>query len=424
MRKTNLFSEISILGLIFELILISFVFFFLGYISNKADPLLINSEINILLILVSVITLFYGLFSGLLIMTAIAFGLYCFYKPFPYNHFINNLLFMLIFSEFHYFWNRTLKKLLKENEYIKVRMEELSRNFYSLKLSHDQLEKSYILKPNSLRNILTQIKNMYLQNPSGAYEELLTVTAKNYGIRKAAIFSFKKGKFEKVAGGLSVTVLNEDSRVFNNAIETKSPSYLSNFQDIRKDYLAVLPAYDSNENLNFVMVIEDMQFLQFNKDSIFSIWVILNYFSDFISAASLARDIIDNHPYCSADFLVEIKRLAYIRKKLDLKSFILIVKVKKEGVAIEDIHTFISKNLRGIDMSCFKDDMLFIVFPLASYSNIQPVIEKIEMQISQRFALSPGDFSYKVLEVLTDAKKTADHILAVIEKENESRQYF
>ncbi len=421
MRKINLFSEISILGLVFELILISFIFFSLGYISNRADPLLINSQINVLLILVSVVTLFYGLFSGILVMAATAIGLYHFYKPFPYNYFVNNLLFMLIFSEFHYFWNRTLKKLYKQNEYTQARMDELSRNFYTLKLSHDQLEKSYILKPNSLRNILTQIKNIYFQNPSGAYEELLTVVAKNYGIKKAAIFSFRKGVFEKAAAYSMETSLNEESRVFKDALETKSPSYLSNFQDIKKDYLAVLPAYDSSENLNFVMAIEDMQFLQFNKDTIFSIWVILNYFSDFVSAADYAEDIIAAYPHCPADFLVEIKRLAYIRKKLDLKSLLLIVKVKKAGVGIEDINSFISKSLRGMDMTCFKGDMLFIMFPLVSYSNIQPVIEKIETQTSQRFALSPGDFSYKVFEVMSDPKKTADYILAIIEKENESR---
>ena len=421
MRKLNLFSEISILGLIFELILISFVFFSLGYISNKADPLLINSQINILLILVSVITLFYGLFSGILIMAAIALGLHHFYNPFPYNYFVNNLLFMLIFSEFHYFWNRTLKKLYKQNEYAEAKLFELSRNFYALKLSHDQLEKSYILKPNSLRNILNQIKNMYLQNPASAYQELLTVVAKNYGLRKASIFTFKNGKFEKAADYGGEKPLNEDSRVFIDAIESKAPSYLSKFQDLKKDYLAVLPAYDSNDNLNFVLTVEDMQFLQFNKDTIFSIWVVLNYFSDFISATVYGKELIAGYPHCPADFLVEIKRLANIRKKLDLKSLILIVKVKKSGVSVEDINSFISKNLRGMDLTCFKDETLFILFPLVSYSNIQPVIEKIEKQTSERFALSSGDFSYKVLEVMADPKKTADYIMALVEKKNEYR---
>ncbi|GAB4029278.1 MAG: hypothetical protein Fur0012_03440 [Elusimicrobiota bacterium] len=419
MRKLRIFSEISILGLIFELLLISFVFFSLGYISNRADPLLINSEINILLILVSVITLFYGLFSGVLVMAAVGFGLYHFYKPFPYNYFVNNLLFMLIFSEFHYFWNRTLKKMEKQNEYIEMKLSELTRNFYSLKLSHDQLEKSYILKPNSLRNILQQIKNLYLENPAGAYDELLTVISKNYGIKKAAIFTKKGEQYSKISAFGTENPLNEDSRVLKNALETMSPSYLSKFEDIKMDYLAALPALDSSDNLNFIMVVEDMQFLQFNKDIIFSIWVIINYFSDFISHVNLSSDIIKKHPHCPSEFLVELKRLAHIRKKLEIKSLILTLKIKKSGVGSEDVNSFIAKNLRGIDMTCFKNDMIFILFPLVSYSNIQPVIEKIEKQVSDKFSLEEKGFSYKILEVLDDASKTAEYILEIAQRENE-----
>jgi hypothetical protein len=74
-----------------------------------------------------------------------------------------------------------------------------------------------------------------------------------------------------------------------------------------------------------------------------------------------------------------------------------------------------------MDLTCFKDETLFILFPLVSYSNIQPVIEKIEKQTRDRFALSSGDFSYKVLEVMADPKKTADYIMALVEKKNEYR---
>ncbi|MEF3280069.1 MAG: hypothetical protein K6357_03790 [Elusimicrobiota bacterium] len=421
MRKFRIFSEISILGLIFELLLISFVFFSIGYISNKADPLLINSEINILLILICVITLFYGLFSGVIVMAVVGFGLYYFYKPFPYNYFVNNLFFMLIFSEFHFFWNRTIKKLEKQNKYTELKLGELTRNFYALKLSHDQLEKSYILKPNSLRNTLQQIKNLYLNNDSVSYEELLTIISKNYGIKKASLYLYKNGNYENVSSLGDKKTLNKDSRVFKDAIETMSPSYLSKFEDLKLDYLCVIPSYDSNENLRMLLVIEDMQFLQFNKDTIFSIWVILNYFSDFISHISLAEEMIRKYSQCPSNLLVEIKRLANIRKKLELKSLILMIKVNKTGVSIDDIIFLISKNLRGMDIICYKNNMIFILFPLVSYSNIQPVIEKIENQILERFSFGKESFSYKVLEVLDDPYKTADYILGIIQKENESR---
>lgn len=274
------------------------------------------------------------------------------------------------------------------------------------------------MKPNSLRNVLNQIKNIYLQNPSHAEEELLTIIAKNYGIKKAALFAKNEKSFSLSYSYYFTGSLNEDSRVLEDALNTKSPSYLSKFEDIKKDYLAVLPAYDASDKLNSIMVIEDMQFLHFNKDTIFSVWVILNYFSDFKSQADYSSDLIKKYPHCPSDFLVEIKRLSHIKKKLGIKSLILVVKINKSGVETEDINSFISKNLRGMDMSCYKENMIFILFPLVSYSNIQPVIEKIEAQISARFSFSQGDFSYKVLDILDNPFKTADYILSLIKNES------
>jgi len=423
MKKFHIFSEISILGLIFELFLIAFVFFSIGYISNRTDPLLIKSGINIVLILVSVITLFYGLFAGIIVVFTVGMGFYYFYKPFPYNYFINNLVFMLIFSEFHFFWNRALKKLQKQNEYAELRFKELTRNFYSLKLSHDQLEKSYITKPNSLRNILQEIKSIYLNNPSTSYEELLTVIAKTYVIKKASLFKYENGKYENVASLGDKKHIDENSRVFKNAIETMSPSYLSKFEDLKMDYLCIIPSSDSDENLRLILIIEDMHFLQFNKDTIFSIWIVLNYFADFTSHVSSASDIIRKYTQCPVDVLVEIKRLASIRRKLEIKSLMLMIKVEKAGVATEDILSLVSKNLRSMDMTCYKNNIIFVLFPLVSYSSLQPVIEKIENQLLERFSIGEHGISFKVLEILNDPQKTADYILSIVEKENEHSQH-
>jgi hypothetical protein len=410
MRKNYAFSEISVIGLVFEVILISFVFLFISYFSNKTDPLFLNYDINLLLILVSVVTLYYGLLASVILLVIFGISFYIFYSPFPIYKYLNLVLFSLIFSEFHYFWNRIIDKIKNENKYIESKFSELNKNFYFLKLSHDQIEKSYIIKPQSLRNTINQIKKIYLEKPDNAFEEILTVISKNYGIKSAAIFSFD-GNFQKISSINFNESLNEESLVLNDAIEKKTISYLSKFDDHIYDYLAVIPAYDSDDNLRFVMVIKEMQFLNFTKDNLSSIWVILNYFSDFINGIDYAKDIIKENPHCPPDFIVEIKRLSYLRKKLEIKSMILVIKFKEIFINLEDINNFISRNLRAMDISCYKEDSIHIIFPFNSYSNIEVVMDKIERQLKERFGLKENDFRFMVFEVLPDYYKTIEWIV-------------
>lgn len=325
------------------------------------------------------------------------------------------MLFMLIFSEFHFFWNRMINKLKIQNEYLEEKMKELTKNFYLLKLSHDQLEKSYILKPTSLRNTITQIKNLYIQDPFKAYQELITIISKNYGVKKSAIFSYEDGRFEKEADLNFNEDLNEDSVVLNESIETKSVSYLSKFEDLKNDYLSAITACDSLGNLKFVFIIKDMQFLQYTKDNLFSIWVIINYFADFITHIENEKDIITKHQSCPNEFIIEIKRVAYIRKKLDLKSFVLVLKFKELSVPVDDITQLLSKNLRGMDMICSKNNGIIILFPFVSYSNIETIIEKIKKQISDRFYLNENIVSYKVFEVFKDYEKNLEYLIKALD---------
>ena len=411
MKKNNYaFSEISVIGLVFEIVLISFVFIFISYFSNKGDPLFLNYEINLILILVSVITLYYGLLASAILIIMFGIAIYFFYSPFPVYKFLNLVLFALIFSEFHYFWNRIIDKIKKQNEYMESKFKELSKNFYLLKLSHDQLEKSYIVKPQSLRNTINHIKSIYINNPYNAFDEILTVISKNYGIKSAAIFSFN-GNFEKLSSINFNEELNEESLVLNDAIEKNSISYLSKFDDHIHDYLAVIPAYDSDDNLRFVMTIKEMQFMSFTKDNLSSIWVVLNYFSDFISKLDYAKEIIIKHHQCQEDFIVEVKRLSYLRKKLEIKSMILIIRFKEISVSLKDINDFLSKNLRAMDISCYKEDSIYIIFPFSSYSNIEMVIDKTRKQLMERFGFNDESFKYLILEVLPDYNKTIEWIV-------------
>lgn len=59
--------DIATISVLLEILLFSVVYFIIGFLFNKQDPLMLSSEINFLLILLCTITLYYGLNSGLIL---------------------------------------------------------------------------------------------------------------------------------------------------------------------------------------------------------------------------------------------------------------------------------------------------------------------------------------------------------------------
>ncbi|MDQ7066885.1 MAG: hypothetical protein Q9M40_02155 [Sulfurimonas sp.] len=81
------------------------------------------------------------------------------YPVFAYIEFLVALMMTLIFSEFHYYWGQKIKQAEIQANYRGAKLDELSKAFYTLKISHDQLEKNYVVKPMSIRNSIEYIIN-------------------------------------------------------------------------------------------------------------------------------------------------------------------------------------------------------------------------------------------------------------------------
>lgn len=406
MKLAKIHSEVSIVGLVFEIVLICFVFISITYFANKSDPFLINSPINVLLILVSVLTLFYGIVAGIIVCLFIGVGLGIFYKSFPTEYYLNIILFMLIFSEFHYFWNRIIKRNEHKLIYLENKFKEVTTAFYMLKLSHDQIEKAYVVKPRSLRNILADIKKLYSINTNEAYDELFSIITKNYGIRKSSLYIVENGNFKKIKELNSTQELNKSSRVFQDAIEKKVPTYLSNYSDIRSDYLAVIPGNDATDEIRLVLIIEDLPFFNYTKDNIFSIWIIMNYFADFLRNHHQTGNLTELHSECPQEVITEIERLSYLKNKIGLDSLIAIMWFSIDVVGINTIVKIIEENLRCIDIVCEKNERIFIIIPISSYENMKVVLEKITSSIKKKIGIRDEEIEIRIIEVQKSPQKT------------------
>jgi uncharacterized protein (DUF342 family) len=71
----------------------------------------------------------------------------------------------LVASEFNYYWKEHLRKIEEKLKYAEDKLKDLSKDLMLLKLSHDQLEKQYIVKPVSIRSIIQEFKNRFISTP-------------------------------------------------------------------------------------------------------------------------------------------------------------------------------------------------------------------------------------------------------------------
>ena len=143
-----------------ETLVILFSYLLVGWLINPDDICILNGQISYILILLSVITLFHGFETGLLSISILAIFMWFFYSTFQYVEFLTALMMTLIYGQFHYYWTRRINDSEISSEYKSTKLDELSKSFYALRISHDQLEKNYVIKPMSLRNTILQIKEL------------------------------------------------------------------------------------------------------------------------------------------------------------------------------------------------------------------------------------------------------------------------
>ncbi|MBU0719751.1 hypothetical protein KJ877_00255 [bacterium] len=264
-----------------ETLVIVGIYLLVGYMMNPEDICILKGEIPYILILLAIVTLFHGFESGMITTSILALAMWYFYPTFQYVDFLIVLMMTLIFSEFNYYWNKRIKEAETDSEYRGIKLNELSKAFYTLKISHDQLEKNYVIKPMSLRNSIAVIKETNFTDKDH-YENFLKLLEKAFNVSIATI-AYKETEdtgFKMIARSSD---LNEDADfedpLVKDVLERKKPIYISDDVNNKSKYIAVVPALQNEETVG-LLLIEKMPFMSFNKENLISISLsCLNIFS-------------------------------------------------------------------------------------------------------------------------------------------------
>ncbi len=396
----NRFKSRTSLSVIWETILISVTFISLIYFISSDIEVKLDSFQDIALLFLALITLFNGTLSGVVALGVLTFGLYFFSFSFDMKVFLEYLVFVLLFGEFHFHFKRREKEDREEKNYLKEKFRELSNAFFALKVSHDQLEKGYLLKPVTLRTLIIDL--CVDESPKNAYIKLFETFIEAFSLKSALLCQINSDLEVESLIPLGESTFKYDSShpMIDQALRRKKAVFLSQSEITmmeKEPALAVLPILDSKESIKALFIIEKMDFLEFNMDNILKIQILLEYLTQEYSYNEIKTSLPKQKAFSRLDarFVFEINRLASMYDRYSIVSAIVLVHTSNPAISLV-VDDFRQKKMRLLDMVDMMkiDNNSFFLFllPLERVSGAVSFKQRIEKELSDF-----SDNEYKII---------------------------
>ncbi len=387
-------NKIKILRVFVDTLSILIVYMVIGYFIDPNDILLINKQFQTFIIIIAIISLFYGFPAGILSMLVFLVIGFTFYPQFPLYQFLWYLALTLIFSEAHYLWSSKVLKLEKEMEYLNEKLKYLRENLFTLKISHDQIEKNYVLKPMSIRNVLNEINKMVKTKDEKLFENFLLLISKYTQVESGSLYlqdEEDRETYVEVAKIGDGAELDFEDPMVREVLERRESTFLS-IADLNSNnpskYLAVSPVLDDNKEFKAFFLISEMPFTELNKDNMLKIDVFLLYLIRNIEISKDYNKILEKYIDLDMYLIREIDILIQLYQKYKIESNI-VVFFADEGEPVGSIFMEIEGSIRGLDYAVrYKygnKEMLIVLLPFTSDANVKGFIERIRKNIRRLF---------------------------------------
>ncbi len=401
------------LFIFFEVVLFYVLALVISYFINPEDPLFVNNlGINLYMFLLMIISLFYGLWYGIIgILILIAF-LFYYYSEISYIFVMLHLLVVLIGGVFYYFFNRKVEQVEEEKYFLADRLDTLIKNFFLLKLSYEQLEKNYLLKPYSLRDVLKDIREMIVHEFNVAISRLTTLLIDMFKIEEGNLYVKEKNNYKQVSFIGYPDELDLSDPLVKLAIESKDIVFVSKLEDMyaRREtkYIAVIPVLDNFEKIIAIMTIKRMPFIHFNKDNVLTIALILSYFFDDYHLSNVISDKMIH--VCDFEFNKELYKLSQIKQRFKKDSCIVVFDIRDKEFQ-EELVEFITQRIRSTDITCVNDKIL-VILPLTSINGAESFVERIKKDINETL---PEEYAFKIAYHIVPIRKKHEETIKDLE---------
>ncbi len=411
-----------------EVAVISLLAMALAWWAHPLDPLALEGGFPWAWIGPLLIALRYGMLAGLLgaalqLLVWIAVGRHgVLLDNLPGPGFFGALILVMLSGEFSGLWRNRLRRLSELNFYHDQRLEELTRQHYLLKLSHDRLEQNLISRPYTLRGALAELS--VLPPPADARDPLphaqafMRLAATHCQLSVAALHPASSGRLQSTPAaqcGEPGTLVADDSLIVH-ALGQRALAFVNQpdgVDDTASRYLVAAPFYQGGK-LAGMLVVERMPFFAYQHDTLQTLAALVAYYADLLEPGST----LAGRPDCPRDFCRQLGRLAAMQSASGVSSHLVHLRFPA-GERGETLRNRIARGKRELDFYWLLDQptpQLVALLPLADRDGARGFLARIDAWLQAqtgadtegcgiRTASAPLDAEhpYAQLEALLDA---------------------
>lgn len=306
-----------------ETTVISLVALGLAWWANPDDPLSLRSGVPWVWFAPVLLALRYGMLAGVLSAT-LQLIIWLALEPadtllggIPQQSLFGGLILTMLCGEFSGLWRDRLRRQTELNHYLDQRMEELTRQHYLLKLSHDRLEQNLISRPFTLRGALAELRTLPMPAndtdplPNAlAFMRLITAHCQ---ISVAALYPATAHRIQSsaIAKIGEPGALATDDPLVVHALAKRALAYVNQLDgadEAASRYLIAVPVYRADV-LAGLLTVERMPFFAFHHDTLQTLAALLAYYGDLLDLG----EPLPGHPDCPLEFSLHLVRLARVQ---------------------------------------------------------------------------------------------------------------
>lgn len=375
-----------------EIILLSLVALGLTYWIQPQDPLTLQSGFPWAWLAPVLLALRYGMLTGLLSAAILLIGWLLIShggalpEHLPTSMLLGSLILTMICGEFSGLWRNRHRRQSELNQYLDQRLEELTRQHYLLKLSHDRLEQNLISRPYTLRGALAELRTLLRQSneqeslPGAA--DFMTLLAAHCQLTAAGLYPARNGRLQDqataVCGETNALSMNDPLVVY--ALQQRTLVHINQdagTDDIPSRYLVAAPIYREGE-LAGMLVITHMPFFAFQHDTLQTLAALLSYYADTFTS-NQAHDTLAHYPDCPPEFAQNLERLGRVQQDSGVKSHLATLQFPLDARGTEIRHRML-RSKRELDFYWLRDTpapLLIALFPLTDEEGMQGYLTRV-----------------------------------------------
>jgi hypothetical protein len=320
---------------------------------------------------------------------------------FPRNFFVGGFGVVLIAGQFSDTWKERTRRMLATSAYLEERLKTLTKYHFLLRLSHERLEQDLLVKPVTLRETLSRLRDISMNRSKtgeglpGA-QELIQLLGQSCQLERAALYALDEDGMPILPAAAvlgSPSELSMQDPLLRHSLDedilthVQSDGMPADARDTSR-YLICAPLLPSTGRPIGVLAVEKLPFLALNAETLQLLSVLTDYYADGVNLDMTTRRVLAKVPACPPELALDIVRLHRIRLSSGIDSSLVALVFENDEVSL-DILEQVKRLKRGVDISWElagpKHHALITLLPLAGSAAVEGYLLRIEGAIRNQF---------------------------------------